>query len=67
MCASAFSFSVKNPVHSSTTSTPSSSHGRSSGFLSAKILMSLPFTLKPSSVSSNSPSNLPCAVSYLKA
>ena len=65
ICASAFSWEVKNPVHSNTMSTPNSAHGKFSGFLSAVTFISFPLTTKAPSLTSISPLNLPWAVSYL--
>ena len=65
ICFSAFSLEVKNPVHSKTTSTPNCPHGKFSGSASAKVLISFPFTTNAFSLTWISPSNLPCAVSYL--
>ena len=42
MCAEAFSLLVKNPVHSSTTSTPSSFQGNSAGLRLAQTRMRSP-------------------------
>jgi len=61
----AFSWEVKNPVHSNTISTPNSAHGKSAGFLSAVTFISCPLTTKAPSLTSISPLNLPWAESYL--
>ena len=69
-CADAFAFVVKRPVHSSTTSTPSSFHGSSAGLRTASTLMrSPPFpplsadTIIESPSTLTEPGNGPCAVS----
>ena len=59
MCFSAPSFEVKKPVDSTTTSIPNSPHGKTSGSLSAKTLMSLPLTTMLLSVKSMVPLNGP--------
>ena len=64
MCLLASSFFAKKPVHSSTTSTPSSPQGNCSGSLSAKTLISSPLTMSASSRASTVYGNGPCAVSY---
>ena len=58
-CNPAFSCEVKKPVHSSTTSTPNSYHGKSAGFLSVVALISCPLTTRAPSLTSISPLNLP--------
>src|SRR5690606_26146984 len=55
---------VKIPVHSATTSAPTSSHFKFFGSLSAVILTVLPFTSKCPSFTFTVPSNLPCTESY---
>ena len=49
-CPSAFSRSVKSPVHSSTRSMPFAAWGSSAGLRIAVIWISLPFTTMPFSV-----------------
>src|SRR5580765_1602875 len=63
-CCAALSLLVNRPVDSTTTSTPSSPHGRAVGSRSARILSVLPSTLMPSPTSSTSPSYVPRIVSY---
>ncbi len=57
--AAALSRSVKNPVDSTTTSTPKSPHGSSLGSRSAVIFSSLPSTSMPASVATTSASRRP--------
>ena len=63
-CAEAFALLVKRPVHSSTTSTPSSFHGSCDGSRCAQTRMRSPFTTRFSPSTSTVPGNRPCAVSY---
>ena len=56
---------VKNPVDSTTMSTPSSFQGKSSGSLFAKIRITFPFTLNPFSVTSIFAEFIPWIESYL--
>ena len=63
--AAALSLSVKNPVHSNTTSTSWLPQGICAGSFWAYILTSWPFTVMELSVKVTCWSNLPCAVSYL--
>ena len=65
MCFSALSLLVKKPVHSRTTSTPSSPHGSSSGLALESTLIFLPLITRLSPSSSAVPWKRPCAVSYL--
>ena len=69
-CADAFSLVVKRPVHSSTTSTPSSFHGSSAGLRTASTLIRSPprpsllaETIIASPSTATLPGNGPCAVS----
>src|SRR5215211_3294889 len=64
ICASAFALSVKNPVHSNTTSTWCCPHGICAGSFCAYIFISLPFTIIAFSVAFTSSLNRPCAESY---
>ena len=57
--------SVNRPVHSITTSTPSSAHGSSAGLRMAQTRMRSPLTIMLSPSTDTVPGNLPCAVSYL--
>ena len=63
--ARALSASVKNPVDSSTTSTPKSPQGRLAGSRSAKMRIALPLTTKSSPATSISPAKRPWVESYL--
>src|SRR2546430_11527394 len=65
-CLDALSLSVKRPVLSSTSSTPSSFHGSFSGSLMADTLICLPFTISASPFASTVPGNRPCTESYLR-
>ena len=62
-CAEAFSFEVKMPVHSRTTSTPSSPQGSFEGSRSAKTLKALPSTVMVSPSTRISPGKRPCTLS----
>ncbi len=62
--ADAFSLLVKNPVHSSTTSTPRSPQGSSAGLRLASTLIRSPLTTIASPSTLTVPGNFPCAVSY---
>jgi len=64
MWAEAFSFEVKKPVHSSTTSTPSCPHGSCAGSRCATTRMRSPSTTMWSPSTSTLPGNLPCVVSW---
>ncbi|MNE36560.1 hypothetical protein D3C80_1303730 [compost metagenome] len=59
ICSFAVSTVVKIPVHSATTSTSTSFHFKSAGFLSAVIRMFLPFTNNFPSFTSTVPSKRP--------
>ncbi|MNR46562.1 hypothetical protein D3C85_1655500 [compost metagenome] len=63
MCAPAFSFVVKKPVHSRTTSTLSSPQGSSAGLRLASTRILSPLTTMKSPSTSTVPGNLPWAVS----
>ena len=52
-----------SPVHSSTTSTPSSPQGSSAGSRMAQTRMLSPLTTMKSPSTATVPGNLPCAVS----
>ena len=65
MCALALVASVKIPVDSTTTSTPTSLHGRLAGSRSSKTLISLPSTVIPSPEALTSPGSRPRIESYL--
>lgn len=62
-CFSAPSLFVKNPVDSTTKSIPNWPHGKFSGSLSAKTLISFPFTTIAPSFADTSAFNWPKAVS----
>ena len=64
MCAEAFALEVNRPVHSSTTSTPSSPQGSLAGSRSAQTLMRSPLTTRSPPSTVTVPGNLPWAVSY---
>src|SRR3954447_17019205 len=64
-CLAASSRFVKKPVDSSTTSTPRSLHGSWAGSRSARTLISLPSTIRPSPRTSTSPGYGPRMESYL--
>src|SRR3954470_12265215 len=64
-CFAASSRLVKKPVDSSTTSTPRSPHGSFAGSRSARTLISLPSTIRPSPRTSTSPGYGPRMESYL--
>ncbi len=58
--------SVKKPVDSTTTSTPSSPQGRLPGSRSCSTFSGLPSTIMPSSVTSILSKARPCTESYFK-
>ena len=64
--AAALSRSVKKPVDSMTTSTPSDFHGRSFGSRNCKTFSTLPSTEMPSSTGTISFGRIPSTESYFK-
>src|SRR3990172_8416405 len=66
ICPTAFSLSVKRPVHSSTTSILKSFHGSCAGSFTAVILISFPFTTIELSFAFMSASRIPNTESYLR-
>ena len=62
-CAPAFSLLVKRPVHSITTSTPSSPQGSFAGSRWERTRIRSPLTTSESPSTATVPANLPCTVS----